>query len=128
MVCCHPGTASSGDLDQIPVGTGRGFASARMVLCFCIGIPCQNLPQTYSITRQILWTVLIYCVVWAGDNVLWLCVPQDCLTDFFYLGVLDVAGVRFDVSGMDLLCDVDLVWYIPSSMMSDATGMETGVP
>ena len=37
-------------------------------------------------------------------------------------GVLDIARVRFDVSGMNWLCDGDSVWYSPGSKMSDATG------
>ena len=69
----------------------------------------------------------ILCGV-GGDDVSWLCVPprlfyrdllQQSLSDS---GVLGVARVHFDVSGMVLLCDGDSVRYGPGSMMSDATG------
>ena len=35
MGCCRPGTAGSGNLDQIPVGIGLGFVSAKVSPGWC---------------------------------------------------------------------------------------------
>ena len=54
--------------------------------------------------------------------------PQDCLPGICYnwvlsdTWILDVTGVRFDVSGASLLCEGDSVRFGPSLMMSDDTG------
>ena len=100
----------------------------RRVFWFCIGIPHRNWTHSYSIARQISWTALIYRVIWAGMMYHRFVSTQDSLYRYllqqrlFNSKVLDVRGVHLHVSGMDLLCRGDLVWYGSSLMMSDDTG------
>ena len=68
---------------------GSHSSGNRVGLCFCLSYPRivnlgKNLMQTYSIACQILWSVLIYCVVWTDECVVALCSPQDCFTGTYY--------------------------------------------
>ena len=117
------------------MGTGRGGGGGM----FLVGFPqegtlvlCWDSTPKMDINLCYRLLDLVDCFDllcgMGGDDMSSLCVPpglssrdlsQLSLSD---TGVLDVTGVRFDVSGASLSCEGDSVQFGSSLMMSDDTG------